>query len=680
VPSSSSPLEIRLFGPFEARVNGEPLPRLRSRKTRWLLGLLALRAGREMERLWLAFHLWPDSPESAAMTSLRSSLKDLRQALGPAQERIWSPTPHTLSLEADTSHVDLLAFDAAMARGEPGSPARYAGLEEAVSLYRGPLLDGCLEPWAFEARREREEAYLSACETLAARAMAGEEWTAAERHLRRVVALDPLREGAQRALMETLAAAGSYAAALLVYRELRLRLHDELSTEPDTETQALFQRLQSDARRRAHGAAVHGGAAGERGLPASFWDGPIDDEPRVTELLLALEGGPTADWRPDHATRGAPDDQRPTTNDQRSTTSEVGRTDSGSWAVPPSALAALDLLEPVGGAVPLDSPFYVARPVDALLARAIARRDSIVLIKGARQMGKTSLLARGLHQARRAGARVLRTDFQTLNARQLESLDTLFLQLADSIADQLDLDEGPEEAWRPHGGPSANFQRYWRRVVLRSVEAPIVWGLDEIDRLFATPFAGEVFGLFRSWHNDRALDPEGPWRRLTLALAYATEASLFITDVHQSPFNVGTSLELEDFTPEQVAGLNERYGSPLRNDEERERFIDLVGGHPYLVRRGLHEMVLNDLDLATLEAQAERDRGVFGDHLRRILVLLARDADLCDALRAVLQGRPCPPDERFYRLRSAGLLLGDAAEEARPRCRLYAAYLSRRLL
>ena len=52
-------------------------------------------------------------------------------------------------------------------------------------------------------------------------------------------------------------------------------------------------------------------------------------------------------------------------------------------------------LEPVGGAVPLDSEFYIERGADAEFHEAIARGDSIVLVKGARQVGKTSLLARG---------------------------------------------------------------------------------------------------------------------------------------------------------------------------------------------------------------------------------------------------------------------------------------------
>src|ERR1051326_872359 len=51
--------------------------------------------------------------------------------------------------------------------------------------------------------------------------------------------------------MQALAAAGSYAAALEVYRDLRLLLHRELNTEPDAVTTDLFQRIRSEARRRA---------------------------------------------------------------------------------------------------------------------------------------------------------------------------------------------------------------------------------------------------------------------------------------------------------------------------------------------------------------------------------------------------------------------------------------------
>ncbi len=350
-------------------------------------------------------------------------------------------------------------------------------------------------------------------------------------------------------------------------------------------------------------------------------------------------------------------------------------------AAPSSASTAFkQMLEPVGGAVPLDSGFYVVRPTDEKFRAAITRQDSIVLVKGARQVGKTSLLARGLDQARQSGAMVVLTDLQNISADSLESVEKLVMSFADCFADQLDLDVEPSEVWKPNRSPVTNLEQYLRREVLLKVSGPIVWGLDEVDRLFTCVFGSEIFGLFRSWHNKRALDPAGPWRRLTLAIAYATEAHLFITDLNQSPFNVGTRLLLEDFIFEQVHEINKLYGSPLRENAQVARYFRLVSGHPYLVRRGLYEMVTNNLDLPALEAQSDHDEGPFGDHLRRMLFSLSQDRELCDVVRGMLQGKPCPTPESFYRLRSAGLVLGDSARDARLRCQLYATYLERHLL
>jgi class 3 adenylate cyclase len=337
-------------------------------------------------------------------------------------------------------------------------------------------------------------------------------------------------------------------------------------------------------------------------------------------------------------------------------------------------------LKQPGGAVALDSKLYVVRPTDEEFLQAIRRRDSIVLVKGARQMGKTSLLARGMELARKEGAEVVLTDFQKLNASHLESVEGFFLALAEMLYDQLDLDTDPETAWNPKRGASINFERYVRREVLKKVERPLVWAMDEVDRLLTVSFGSEVFGLFRSWHNERQLDPTSPWERLTLAIVYATEPHLFITDPNQSPFNVGTKLELRDFTTEQVADLNRRMGAPLATGAEIDRFQQALGGHPYLVHRGLYEMKLRGLALEDFAASAARDEGPYGDHLRRILVLLARDPELTEEVRRILRGQPCESMDNFYRLRSAGLVAGDSSREAHLRCALYGDYLSRHLL
>ena len=249
------------------------------------------------------------------------------------------------------------------------------------------------------------------------------------------------------------------------------------------------------------------------------------------------------------------------------------------------------------------------------------------------------------------------------------------------LYERLELATPPSAVWDADSGPNENFERYLRRHVLRSSgqDTTLVWALDEVDVLFDMPYSSEVFALFRSWHNERALDPDGPWGRLTLCIAYATEAHLFINDLNQSPFNVGTRLTLDDFTADEVSELARRHDGLLASPADRERFRNLVGGHPYLVRRGLNELS-GGANLLALEVSATREEGPFSDHLRRLLFLLQRDTSLGDAIRDVLQDRPCPPGAPFYRLRSAGVILGESPQTARLRCGLYANYLGHHFL
>lgn len=399
------------------------------------------------------------------------------------------------------------------------------------------------------------------------------------------------------------------------------------------------------------------------------WESEKDDSRVVTEVLQALK----------ELTPAKPPVRIVPTKGVRLISRPAANPDRTSASAPVVSSTPLPL-EPIGGAVPLTSEFYVLRAADAEFRTALTRYDSIILVKGGRQIGKTSLLARGLQFARERGAKVALTDFQKFNASNLETVTNFYLSLAESLADQLDIATLPSDVWDERRGPNVNFERYIRREVLAKLNAPLVWGLDEVDRLFVCSYGSEVFGLFRSWHNERALDPAGPWAGLTLAIAYATEAHLFITDMNQSPFNIGTRLALEDFSPDQVADLNRRNGSPLKDHGQLERFTRVVAGHPFLVRRGLHEMAAKKIDIAAFEALADRDEGVFGDHLRRILVLLAKDPVLTEVVKGLLKRQPCPTPESFYRLRSAGVITGGSQSEGQFRCQIYASYLKRHLL
>ncbi len=233
----NTPLRLRLFGPFSAGWGERPLPRLRTRKEQGLLALLVLRSPRAVERVWLAGTLWPDSAERDSLANLRRSLVNLRDALGPDADRLHSPAPGALAFRADGADVDVLRFDAACARGDREA------VQQAVSLYRGPLLEDCTEDWAAPERSAREEAFLEACERLAALLSGENDSAGAVRVLRRALEIDPLRETALRALMDTLADAGNPAGALEVFRRFRRHLRREMDAAPAAETRALFARI-----------------------------------------------------------------------------------------------------------------------------------------------------------------------------------------------------------------------------------------------------------------------------------------------------------------------------------------------------------------------------------------------------------------------------------------------------
>src|SRR5207244_2598377 len=100
---------------------------------------------------------------------------------------------------------------------------------------------------------------------------------------------------------------------------------------------------------------------------------------------------------------------------------------------------------------------------------------------------------RGLDQTRRAGAQVFLTDLQKISAAPFESLETFLLSLAERMAAQVEGIAAPRQVWNPDWDAAANFERFLRHEILGRLQVPIVWGLDEVDRLFHCDFKDDVF-------------------------------------------------------------------------------------------------------------------------------------------------------------------------------------------
>ena len=173
------------------------------------------------------------------------------------------------------------------------------------------------------------------------------------------------------------------------------------------------------------------------------------------------------------------------------------------------------------------------------------------------------------------------TDCQALGGESLDSVRSLYLELADQLGVDLRLSVRLSDLWDDRRAPNLNLQMFVEDHVLRDAQQPVVWALDRVDRLFSHPVSASLFSLFRAWHNTRSTRPDVPWSLLTLILVYAAEDQELIADPNQSPFNVGERINLEDFTFQEASELNAPCDPPpLAKPGEVQKLFDLLSGQP----------------------------------------------------------------------------------------------------
>jgi len=250
-------LIIRLLGPVQIALDGEPVIGFESEKARALLAYLAAEPDRPHRREVLAEMLWPGRTEGAARANLRHTLAGLRRVIGDQTDRppVLLPARHTIKFnEASDTWIDVAAFSALLPAQPPNSlpadPLTAQHLEDAVQLYRGPFLEdlsladsAAFEEWRVLRREHINRLVLDALHWLAARCEQHGQYEQALAHAWQMVDLEPWDETARRQVMRLLARSGRRADALAQYEACRTLLADELGVEPETETTQLAQRI-----------------------------------------------------------------------------------------------------------------------------------------------------------------------------------------------------------------------------------------------------------------------------------------------------------------------------------------------------------------------------------------------------------------------------------------------------
>jgi DNA-binding SARP family transcriptional activator/tetratricopeptide (TPR) repeat protein len=232
-------LEIRLFGPPEARVNGTSLE-VDTRKALAVLAVLAT-DGRAYAREELAGLLWPESDDAGARGALRRTLSVMRASLDESVLRI---DRQRVELDRARCWIDLAEVQRLAATDST------AALAAAADLVGGPFLAGFslrdspeFDDWRAARATQVERTVTDVLDRLvAALAAAGETAKAAAVAGRRID-LDPLDEAAHVSRMELLAASGDRSGALRQYRACVAILERELGVAPLPDTTARYESI-----------------------------------------------------------------------------------------------------------------------------------------------------------------------------------------------------------------------------------------------------------------------------------------------------------------------------------------------------------------------------------------------------------------------------------------------------
>ena len=236
-------LEIRSLGSLQISIDGTPIT-FSARRAEVLLTYLAI-TDRLHERESLANLLWDDRTQKQTMANLRSLLAQM-----PSEVKLYLLTTRkTIGLVRDEAGnngiwVDALAFETALTQS--------LNHRDTLSLYKGDFLDGVfvpdsrgLEEWIAVTRERLRRVALDAHETAATRALYARDYQLGIIHAQALVALDPLRETAQRLLMRLQVRAGQINSALRQYRLLADLLDEELGVPPSAETERLLHRIKA---------------------------------------------------------------------------------------------------------------------------------------------------------------------------------------------------------------------------------------------------------------------------------------------------------------------------------------------------------------------------------------------------------------------------------------------------
>lgn len=319
---------------------------------------------------------------------------------------------------------------------------------------------------------------------------------------------------------------------------------------------------------------------------------------------------------------------------------------------------------------------HLRRREEQIIENYLNESGATITIRAPRYTGKRSLITRLIQSQKSLGAKVALIDFHLFDKSTLTSTDVFFQQFCEMITKQLGFENRVEEHWSRLSSPIEKCTNYIEEFILGQIEDSFILIIDEVEKLLGTDFCSDFFSMLRGWHNSRAVDDV--WLNLSLVTCVLTEPYLLVNNFHQSPFNVGHTIYLSDFSRTEVYNLNVLYEEPF-TEKQLDNLMNLLGGHVFLISQSMQIVKREHFSADELLKRASDDFGPFSDHLRGNLfwIQMEENKELLNGLFQILRNESC--DENvLLRLLGEGLV-SIISGKITPRCKLYTDYFSRKL-
>lgn len=320
--------------------------------------------------------------------------------------------------------------------------------------------------------------------------------------------------------------------------------------------------------------------------------------------------------------------------------------------------------------------FYLQRPaIEGLCYEEIKQPGSLIRIKAPKNMGKTWLMNRIVAYARGNGYKTVTLSFNVLtDGTVFQDVEKFFRSFCIAVANELELPNQLSDTWDNQATSIFNSTMYFQKYLLARINTSLILALNDVDLVFEKPeIANDFCKMLRNWHDRARRDDRDSivWKKLHLIIVHSTEVYASL-DINSSPLaNVGLVIELPEFTLDQVQRLLNLHGLNLATDEVSQ-IVDLLGGHPLLLRITCDYLRLSEITFQEFLEVAPTLEGPFRGHLLEYLKILENNPELNTAFRqAIAANQPVQLSPTIARtLQRLGLVKLEK-NFAKPRCNLY---------